>query len=84
MKVIPMYHPVHLCTRHSAFNLTFRRFRLYTMAHSEIPRTMSGIQIEKTGGVEVLQYKTDLPVPSPKVGEVLVKNEVAGVNFIGS
>jgi NADPH:quinone reductase len=43
---------------------------------------MKGILIEKTGGVEVLQYKTDLPVPTPKAGEVLVKNEFIGINYI--
>jgi hypothetical protein len=52
-----------------------------TMATS-IPKTMKGVLIEKTGGVEVLQYKTDLPVPTPKEGEVLVKNEFIGVNYI--
>jgi hypothetical protein len=52
-----------------------------TMADS-MPKTMKGILIEKTGGVEVLQYKTDLPVPSPKEGEILVKNEYIGVNYI--
>lgn len=43
---------------------------------------MKGVLIEKTGGVEVLQYKTDLPVPTPKEDEILVRNEVCGVNFI--
>jgi NADPH:quinone reductase-like Zn-dependent oxidoreductase len=37
---------------------------------------MKAILIEKTGGPDVLQYKTDVPVPEPKDGEVLVKNEV--------
>jgi NADPH:quinone reductase len=43
---------------------------------------MKGIIIEKTGGTEVLQYKTDLPVPEPKEGQVLIKNEALGVNYI--
>ena len=43
---------------------------------------MKGVIIESTGGVEVLQYKTDLPVPVPKEGEVLIKNNYIGVNFI--
>lgn len=55
----------------------FRR----TMATS-IPKTMKGVLVEKTGGVEVLQYKTDLPVPAPKAGEVLVKNDFIGINYI--
>ena len=56
-------------------------FRKYSNMAS-IPTTQRGILIEKTGGVEVLQYKTDLPVPTPKAGEVLVKNEFIGINFI--
>jgi NADPH2:quinone reductase len=47
-----------------------------------IPRTMRGVLIESTGGTEVLQFKTDLQVPEPKEGEILVKNEYIGVNFI--
>ena len=52
------------------------------MASSSIPKTQKGVIIEKNGGTEVLQYKTDLPVPEPKEGEVLVKNEYVGVNYI--
>lgn len=43
---------------------------------------MSGVIISNTGGTEVLEYRTDLPVPVPKEGEVLVKNEFIGVNYI--
>lgn len=49
---------------------------------TSLPYTMNGVQFAKTGGPEVLDYRTDLPVPEPKEGEVLVKNEYAGVNFI--
>lgn len=42
---------------------------------------MKAVQIEKTGGIEVLQYK-DVPVPTPKSDEVLIKNEIIGVNYI--
>lgn len=49
---------------------------------ASIPSTMKGVIIEKHGGTEVLQYKTDLPVPQPKDGQVLVKNDYIGVNFI--
>lgn len=47
-----------------------------------LPKAMSGVIIEKPGGVEVLQWKTDLPVPELKEGEILVKNEYIGVNYI--
>lgn len=54
-----------------------------TMASTNnLPTTMSGVIIENTGGVEVLQYKTDLPVPQPKEDEVIVKNEYIGLNYI--
>ncbi|KAH7068864.1 hypothetical protein BKA63DRAFT_494320 [Paraphoma chrysanthemicola] len=42
---------------------------------------MKAVLIEKTGGTDVLQYKT-VPVPSLKEGEVLVKNEFIGINYI--
>ncbi|KUL92380.1 hypothetical protein ZTR_02486 [Talaromyces verruculosus] len=49
---------------------------------AEIPKTMKGVVIEKTGGTEVLEYKTDLTVPTPSEGQVLIKNGFSGVNFI--
>ena len=47
-----------------------------------IPKTMKGIVVEKTGGTEVLEYRTDLSVPEPKEGEVLIKNDFIGINYI--
>ncbi|KAK3390184.1 hypothetical protein B0H63DRAFT_538357 [Podospora didyma] len=49
---------------------------------SPVPKTMAGILVEKLGGPEVLQFKTNLPVPHIKDGEVLVKNEFIGINYI--
>ncbi|KAF1955726.1 NAD(P)-binding protein [Byssothecium circinans] len=49
---------------------------------ASLPKTMKGVWIEKTGGTDVLQYKEDIPVPEPKDGEVLVKNEFIGINYI--
>ncbi|KAF1838104.1 NAD(P)-binding protein [Decorospora gaudefroyi] len=49
---------------------------------SSLPKTMKAVLIEKTGGTDVLQYRTDVPVPEPKEGEVLVKNEYIGINYI--
>jgi NADPH2:quinone reductase len=43
---------------------------------------MKGVIIENTGGTEVLQYKTDLAVPEPTDGQVLVKNDYIGINYI--
>ncbi|KAI7351403.1 NAD(P)-binding protein [Hortaea werneckii] len=49
---------------------------------ASLPSTMKGVIIEKTGGTEVLQYKTDIPVPSPREGQLLVHNDFVGVNYI--
>lgn len=51
-----------------------------TMA--SVPKTMKGVVIEKNGGPEVLQYKTDVPVPEVKQNQLLVKNDYIGINFI--
>jgi NADPH2:quinone reductase len=42
---------------------------------------MHAIQITEHGGPEVMKWK-ELPTPSPAKGEVLVRVEAAGVNFI--
>jgi NADPH:quinone reductase len=42
---------------------------------------MEAIRIHQFGGPEVLQYE-DVPDPTPKPGEALVKIDAAGVNFI--
>ena len=54
----------------------------HTMSGPSIPTTQKGIRISTTGGPEVLEFKTDLPVPTPGEGQVLVKNNLSGVNFI--
>ena len=43
---------------------------------------MKGVQIAQTGGVDVLEYKEDLPVPSVSQGQVLVKVEYTSINYI--
>ncbi len=42
---------------------------------------MKAIQVSQTGGPEVLQL-VDVPVPTPKPNEAIVKIEAIGVNFI--
>jgi len=42
---------------------------------------MKAIQIQSTGGPEVLEL-VELPIPEPGPGQVLVRIEAAGVNFI--
>jgi len=42
---------------------------------------VKAIRVHEFGGPDVLKYE-DVPAPSPKTGEVLVRIEAAGVNFI--
>ncbi|EEA28445.1 NADPH:quinone reductase [Talaromyces marneffei ATCC 18224] len=49
---------------------------------ASIPSTQNAVIIETTGGPEVLQFRTDHPVPQLQEGEILVKNNIAGINFI--
>ncbi|GAA09550.1 alcohol dehydrogenase [Acetobacter tropicalis NBRC 101654] len=46
-----------------------------------VTETNTAIRVHKTGGPEVLQLET-LPVPKPAKGEVLLRQEAMGVNFI--
>ncbi|CAL5870966.1 uncharacterized protein PFLUO_LOCUS5208 [Penicillium psychrofluorescens] len=43
---------------------------------------MKGVVVEQTGGPEVLQFRTSQPVPTPQAGQLLVRNNLAGVNYI--
>jgi NADPH2:quinone reductase len=52
------------------------------MTSNSVPKVMKAVQMLRTGGPDVLQYKTDFPVPVPGHGEVLVKNEFIGINFV--
>lgn len=42
--------------------------------------TMHAVLLTGHGGYEALEYRTDVPVPQPKVGEVLIRVAAAGVN----
>lgn len=47
-----------------------------------IPTTMKAVLVEQTGGPEVLQYKIAHPVPTPQEGQLLVRNNICGMNYI--
>ena len=42
---------------------------------------MHAVEVAETGGPEVLRY-VEKPVPSPGPGEVLIKSDAIGVNYI--
>ena len=41
---------------------------------------MTAVQLTRHGGLEALQYRKDVPTPTPGAGEVLIKVAAAGVN----
>lgn len=45
-----------------------------------IPTTMKGVLLIGHGGPEMLEYRQDIPVPTPKDSEVLIRVSAAGVN----
>jgi NADPH:quinone reductase-like Zn-dependent oxidoreductase len=45
-----------------------------------LPDTMFGVQLTGHGGLEMLDYRGDLKVPKPGVGEVLILVAAAGIN----
>ena len=47
---------------------------------SAIPEKMCGVYLTGNGGFDKLEYRTDIDVPTPKPGEVLVKIGAAAVN----
>ncbi|GAO48329.1 hypothetical protein G7K_2503-t1 [Saitoella complicata NRRL Y-17804] len=70
-----------LRARQTSNRLTQITTQMRTMSSSSLPSKMRIIQIEKTGGRDVLQYD-EVPVPKPGSGQVLIKNEFIGVNYI--
>ncbi len=47
---------------------------------NDIPNIMKGIQLTGHGGLDKLVLRTDIPVPTPGVEDVLIKVSAAGVN----
>lgn len=45
-----------------------------------IPEKMSAVLLTGHGGIDKLEYRTDVPVPQPGHGEVLIQVAAAGVN----
>lgn len=49
---------------------------------TSLPPAQRAVVVEKIGGPEVLDLCPDYPIPAPKDGQILVKNNVSGVNYI--
>ncbi|SDQ16331.1 alcohol dehydrogenase family protein [Actinopolyspora saharensis] len=47
---------------------------------SALPRTMHAVRLNGHGGLEQLEYRTDVTVPRPGPDEVLIRVSAAGVN----
>src|SRR3712207_3885633 len=45
-----------------------------------LPRTMAAVLLTGHGGLEKLEYRTDVPVPRPGKGELLIQVAAAGIN----
>lgn len=48
--------------------------------NAAVPRTMQAVLLRGHGGYEQLEFRDDVPVPSPATGEVLIRVGAAGVN----
>jgi NADPH:quinone reductase-like Zn-dependent oxidoreductase len=46
----------------------------------KLPDTMAAVRLAGHGGFDKLEYRTDVPVPRPQRGEVLIRVGAAGVN----
>jgi NADPH:quinone reductase-like Zn-dependent oxidoreductase len=45
-----------------------------------VPTTMAAVLLTGHGGLDRLEYRTDVPVPRPEEGEVLIQVAAAGIN----
>lgn len=48
--------------------------------NSPIPSRMAAVQLVGHGGLDMLRYRTDVPTPAARAGEVLIRVAAAGVN----
>ena len=48
--------------------------------NAPLPKLMTGVVLTGYGGLDRLQYRTDLPVPHPRADEVVVHVSAAGMN----
>ncbi|VDC19210.1 alcohol dehydrogenase family protein [Pseudogemmobacter humi] len=51
-----------------------------TTPPATLPSTMSGVVLTGHGGFDKLEFRTDLPVPQPGAGEVLIRVAASAIN----
>lgn len=73
--------PSHALTRLHTLSHQLPRSRTMSTSPNP-PKTQTGVSISKNGDVSVLDYKTDMPTPTPSSGQLLVKNNLLGINYI--
>mmetsp|Transcript_19486 Transcript_19486/g.27777 ORF Transcript_19486/g.27777 Transcript_19486/m.27777 type:complete len:86 (+) Transcript_19486:152-409(+) len=49
---------------------------------NSVPETMKAAVVRETGDAHMLKVETNYPTPKLQKGQVIVKNEYAGINFI--
>jgi len=59
-----------------------RRFGQGRRHMSTVPATMKAAVVRAVGDADALKVETDFPTPTITDGQVLVKNQYAGINFI--
>ena len=67
------------CVRSPAPSYATHRATLPLPCGRRVPQA---VVIRENGPPENLVYETDFPTPKPADGQVLVKNEYTGINFI--
>ncbi|CAE6407134.1 unnamed protein product [Rhizoctonia solani] len=77
-QITPLARPI-LAPSTPLSNSRFCIQELATMA--PLPQTMKAARVNKQGAIEEIEV-VEIPVPTPKPGEVVIKAEWAGVNFI--
>ncbi|KAE8149154.1 putative quinone oxidoreductase [Aspergillus avenaceus] len=73
---------IHRLSAISAQLAPTSRISSYPTRTMSVPSTMKAVVVEQVGGPEVLDFRSDHPVPTPQEGQLLVKNNISGVNYI--
>jgi NADPH2:quinone reductase len=60
----------------------FQVVKTHHLEAMSFPSVQEAVIVKEAGGPDVLDFRTDAPVPTPKEGQVLIKNTVSGVNFV--